>query len=139
MHSVENSGGVIRGQLQRADVTVLMGLMSPANETPPIDSTATGVSHVTVIATRDASGAYTSGQVIFDINFNFGKQTTISGFHIHNGLAGVAGPVTINTGINGTTAAVVTDASGAANLRRVVEVDVTKADQLDTLTGLFTH
>jgi uncharacterized protein (TIGR03437 family) len=139
LHSTESPSGVIRGQLQRADVTVLMGLMSPANETPPIDSTATGVSHVTVIATRNASGAYTSGQVIFDINFNFGKQTTISGFHIHAGKAGIAGPVTINTGINGTTASVVTDATGAATLRRTAEVDVTRADQLDTLYGLFTH
>lgn len=139
LHTTDNGGGAMRGQLQRADVTVLMGVMSPSNETPPIADPATGVSQVTVIATRDAAGAFTSGQVIFDINYNFGKQTTISGFHIHNGLAGVAGPVTINTGINGTTASEATAANGAGTMRKTVEVNVANAAQLDTLGGLFTH
>ena len=139
LHSTDNPGGVIRGQLQRAEVVVLMGVMSPANEVPAIDSPATGVSQVTAIATRNASGGFTSAQTIFDINYNFGKQTTISGFHIHNGPAGVNAGVIINTAINGTTNAVVTDATGAGTLRRTVEVDVNNAAQLDTLNGLFTH
>ena len=139
LHTTEFPGGAVRGQLQRADVTVLMGVMSPANEVPAIDSTASGFSQVYVLATRDAAGALTSGQVIFDINYNFGKQTTISGFHIHNGPAGVNAGVIINTGINGTTGAVVTDATGVGSLQRTAEVDISRAEQVDTLNGLFTH
>src|SRR5260370_33759963 len=92
----------MRGQLQLADATALMGLMNRGNETPPITGQdASGVSQAVVIATRDSSGALTSGQVIFDINYNFGKQVTITGFHIHNGAAGVARPGSHKTRISG--------------------------------------
>ena len=139
LHTTEFPGGAVRAQLQRAATTLLMGIMSPANENPPIDSVATGVSQVIALATVSPSGALTSGQVIFDINFNFGKQTTIVGYHIHNGAAGVNGPVIINTGINATTAAVTTEANGVGTLTRAVEIDVTNATQVATFTGLFTH
>ena len=139
LHTTVNPGGAIRGQLQRADVTVLMGIQSPANEVPAIDNPATGVSQIVVIATRNAAGAFTSGQVIFDTNYNFGKQTTISGYHIHAGPGGANAGVTINTGINGTTAAVITDATGVGSLQRTVEVDLNRPEQLATLDGLFTH
>src|SRR5258708_11819156 len=36
IHSTDFPGGVMRAQLERAEVTALMGMMSPANETPPI-------------------------------------------------------------------------------------------------------
>src|SRR5262245_28914177 len=140
IHTTDYPGGAMRAQLQRADVTVLMGVMSPANETPPIaGQNASGVSQAIVIATHNASGALTSGQVIFDINYNFGKQTTITGFHIHNGGAGIAGPVIISTGLGSGAASLSTDATGAGTFRKAVEVDMTKPEQVDTLNGLFTH
>jgi hypothetical protein len=36
LHTTENPNGVIRGQLEREEMVVLAGLMSPANEDPPI-------------------------------------------------------------------------------------------------------
>jgi uncharacterized protein (TIGR03437 family) len=140
IHSTDYPGGAMRAQLQRAEVTVLMGIMSTANENPPITGqNASGVSQAVVIATRDAAGALTSGQVIFDINFNFGKQTTITGFHIHSGPAGVNGPVIINTGLGAGAASLATNDTGVGTFRKVVEVDMTKPEQVETLDGLLTH
>jgi len=138
IHSTDYPGGAMRAQLQRADVTVLMGLMSPANENPPIDSAASGVSQAVVITTKDAAGNLTSGQVIFDINFNFGRQTTVTGFHIHNGAAGINGPVIINTGLNGTNT-IMTAENGVGTFRKAVEIDMTRPEQVETLNGLLTH
>ena len=39
VHSTTSPGGAIRGQLQRAELTVRMGLMKPENEVPPITGT----------------------------------------------------------------------------------------------------
>jgi len=139
IHTTDYPGGAMRAQLQRADVTVLMGVMSTANENPPITTeNASGVSQAIVITTKDATGKLTSGQVIFDINYNFGKPTTVTGFHIHNGAAGINGPVIINTGLSGTNT-IVTAANGVGTFRKAVEVDMTNATQVETLNGLLTH
>jgi hypothetical protein len=139
IHSTDYPGGAMRAQLQRAEVTVLMGNMSPANENPPIPSDVSGVSQAVVIVTRDDSGALTSGQVIFDINYNFGKPTTVTGFHIHNGLVGVNGPVIISTGLSGGNPLMVTAANGAGTFRKTVEVNMANPDQVATLNGLLTQ
>jgi uncharacterized protein (TIGR03437 family) len=138
MHTTDFPGGVMRGQLQRADVVVLMGLMSPQNENPPIEGlTASGIGTVTALMTRDANGAVTSGQVIFDTNYRgFIEGTTFTGFHIHSGPAGVNGPVTINTGI-GSGASSVAAVPAGANLHYEVEVPMTTPAAVDTLRGLF--
>jgi uncharacterized protein (TIGR03437 family) len=139
MHTTDFPGGVMRGQLQRADMVVLMGQMSPANEVPPIaglDASAIGT--VVALRTRDASGAATSGLVIFDANYRgFTEGTTFTGFHIHNGPAGVNAGVTINTGISATNSVAAVPAG--ANLHYEVEVPMTNAASVETLNGLFTN
>jgi len=56
--------GAIRGQLQRAQFTVLMALLNSSNVTPaPSSGAAYGVGQVVAIGTADASGNWTSGQV----------------------------------------------------------------------------
>ena len=136
LHTTDNPGGVIRGQLQRAEMTVLMGLMSNLNENPPITAlTASSITSVVLLSTRDATGALTSAQVIFDANYTFPQQVTITGFHIHSGSAVVNGPVIINTGLSGTNS-VLSDASGSGNLHYEVEVPLANVAALVTVSRL---
>jgi uncharacterized protein (TIGR03437 family) len=139
MHTTDFPGGVMRGQLQRAEMVVLMGEMSPANEVPAIPLDASAIGTVVALRTRDASGAATSGLVIFDANYRGfteeGTGLTLTGFHIHSGPAGVNAPVTINTGIGG--ANTVAAVPAGANLHYEVEVPMTNAASVSALNGLF--
>jgi len=103
IHTVDSPSGALRGQLQRADMVVLMGLMNSANEVPAIaSSTSVGTATIVALRTRDAFGALTSGQVIFDINYSgFPTDTTFSATHLHFGVPTVAGAVTIDSGLRG--------------------------------------
>jgi len=144
MHTTDNPGGAIRGQLLAADVTTLIGNMSPANETPPITNvTSSGVSIITAFRARDASGKIAVANVLFDLRYNgFLSNTTFTGYHIHNGLAGVSGPVTINTGIGGGASSVAADTSGAGGLTYLVVIRPTDggfAAESDTVNGLFSN
>ncbi|MBC7924825.1 MAG: CHRD domain-containing protein, partial [Bryobacteraceae bacterium] len=138
LHTTVNPGGVIRGQLERAEMVVLMAQMSPRNEVPAItDVNASGIGSIVALATRDGGGNLTSGLVSFDLNYTgFAEGTTFTGFHIHSGVAGVNGPVTINTGIAAGAASVPAVASGG-NLHYDVEVPMTNQASVATLAGLF--
>ena len=143
LHTTDNPGGVIRGQLQRAEMVVLMGRMSPLNEVPPItDNNASAFGTVIAIATCDGTPLAncvtpTTGQVIFDANYSgFTEGTSFSGFHIHDSPAGVNGPVTINTGISGGANAVPANPAGGV-LHYEVEVPVATPAAASTLAGLF--
>lgn len=140
LHTRANASGAMRGQVQRAYSVVLLGLMSPRNETPPLDTVGAAIGSVTAIVTRQPSGTLTSGQVIFDLNYTgFAAGTSFSGFHIHRGGAGVAGPVTINTGMQGGANAVPVATGGAGNLHYEVEVPMNNANAAETLGGLFVN
>lgn len=137
LHTTQFPAGAVRGQLMRADMTVLVGLMSPRNEVPAIDSNAGGTGSVIVLATRQADGGINSAQVIFDLNYQgFSEGTMFSGFHIHDGAAGVNGPVTINTGMQGGANAVPAN-TGGGNLHYEVEVPIENIAALRTVYGLF--
>lgn len=137
LHSTESPGGVIRGQLQRAEAHVFMGVMSPRNEVPPLGLDAEGVSHVLVLVTRDSAGAPTTAQMIFSTNYRFPGQVTFTGYHIHSSPAGVNGPVIFNTGIGSGAASVESEPSGTGNVTRPVEVNLGQAAQAQALAGLL--
>lgn len=136
LHTTDNPGGAIRGQLVRARMTVLLSQLSPLNEVPPISGlNASGFCSVTLITTALADGTLTSGEVIFDANYTgFPEGTNFTGFHIHSGAAGVNGPVVINTGLAGTIPAV---APGDGNLRYEVESPMNNAAAVSALNGLL--
>ncbi len=140
LHTTDNPGGVIRGQLQRADVVVLMTQLSPRNEVPAITNlNASGIGSIIAMITRGPNGAPTSGLITFDANYQgFPEDTTFTGFHIHEGAAGVNGPVTINTGIAAGATAVNT-ATGSGNLHYDVEVNMSNEASVRTLLGLFSR
>ncbi|MFN7921274.1 MAG: CHRD domain-containing protein [Bryobacteraceae bacterium] len=135
LHTMDNPGGAIRGQLMKAETVVVMGMMSPANEVPAIniDASATGAVWATV--TRDASGAINSGQVTFDVAYAFPGKVTFTGLHVHTGAAGVNGPVTLNSSL--TRADSADNGRGTLHFRN--EIDVRNAASLDALQGLFSH
>ena len=137
LHTTDNPGGVIRGQLRRAEVTYLMGTMNAKKEVPAIDSTATGVGSIVGLRAYDPTG-FAVGWVGFEIDYNLGVQSTITGLHIHTGGPTIAGPVTINTGIAAGAASVASPASGAGNITIGVEVPANSAAAtLGALNGIF--
>lgn len=90
---------------------------SPLAETPPITNlNATGGFNITIEVTRDTAGNITAGKISFIAQFVFPGSVEIVGFHIHEGAAGVAGPVRFNTGITGTTS--ITFANGVGLVSR---------------------
>ncbi len=135
IHTTDNPGGAMRGQLMPATYTVRMGLLNTASElttallspgvgSNAIDSEASGAVSIQVILAKDASGNPASAQVIFDADYaNFASGTNIVGMHIHKGLAGVGGPVVINSGLTGSVSA----GSGSGNLHYAVDLDTTNA------------
>ncbi len=133
IHTRANPAGVLRGQLFPADVVVVRGVMSPANEVPPIaglDGSASA--SVTAYATRDSNGTVTSGSVLFDVSYRFPGEATITGLHIHPSPAGANGPVVISSGV-----ATFTDSTGSGNITRWAEVTPTNRAGLDALDGLY--
>src|SRR5438045_9277791 len=91
------------------------GKMSPDNETPAVlikgSAAATLIAHIV----RDSSGKIVSGSVDFNIDYIFPGAVTLTGLHIHNGAAGVAGPITIRTDLGSGAASLVSD-SGLGSL-----------------------
>lgn len=138
LHTPNYPAGAIRGQLRKAEVKVLMAVLSPANEVPqPPPVAASGVGAVYAFATRDASGDIDAGTVVFDLNYAFPEQVTFTGFHIHAGPAGVNGPVTIGTPIGSGAASVTSGPSGTGRLQYRVAVSAANQNALNTLRGLF--
>src|SRR4026207_425500 len=105
--------------------------MSPDNENPAITtSSATGSARARVTVNRDAGGTITSGVVIFDVSYQFGRSVTLTGFHIHDGAVGVNGPVVINSSLTSTP-----EPDGTGSLSFTTP-SLTTAAQLAALTGL---
>jgi uncharacterized protein (TIGR03437 family) len=141
IHTTENPGGAMRSQLFRAEMTVVMAQMSQANEVPPTGSTGTGVASVTVLRALDpTTSAFVAGDVVFNLNFTgFPADTTFTGFHIHNGVAGVNGPVIINTGLSPSNTAT-SGPTGSGSLNFDVPIspsDASFAAEAGTTNGLF--
>ena len=136
LHTTVFPGGMIRAQLAKETYHFKTN-MSPANEVPAIttaDTAATG--WVTAQMLRDANGNLTGGNVTFDVNYTNSGPVTFTGLHIHYpGVAGVNGPVIINTGLSGTNP--VDSPTGSGNITRVVSVDPTNATALATLNALI--
>jgi uncharacterized protein (TIGR03437 family) len=140
IHTTDHPGGAMRGQLLRADVVTLMALMSPKNEVPPTPVSTSGIASVVVLRGHDSNGSVAAAEAIFNLQYSgFDAGTNLTGFHIHNGAAGVNGPVIINTGISGANPVTV-DASGAGSLNYKVAMtplDASFANEVATVNGLF--
>lgn len=135
LHSTVHPAGAIRGQLEAAQTAVLLSVMNPRNEVPPLDLQASALGAFTAHITRDENGGITSAEAIFDVNYTFPGAVTFTGLHIHAGAAGVNGPVRIDSGITG--ANPVVRETGTGSLFYRVEVPL-NANTLPVLEGLLT-
>ncbi len=123
LHTTVYGGGILRGQLYRAERTVLLGRMRPQNEIPAInDFAATALGSVEAIRGYDANFRYIAGATTFSLDYTVPEPTTFTGLHIHRGSATVNGGVIINTGIAGGANSVESAASGSGNITRRVEI-----------------
>jgi hypothetical protein len=88
------------------NIVVFTAQLSAANEVPPIDDVekdARGNVRITVNLTRDAANNITGATYNFVVNLNsFPTDSVWTLAHIHEGAAGVAGPVRVNTGLSTT-------------------------------------
>jgi hypothetical protein len=133
LHTSDHPAGVIRGQLA-SETRFYRANLLPANETPAItDLNASAPVLVALDLTRDSTGQITSGSIMFDANYSFPGAVTITGFHIHKGLPGVAGPVVINSNTTS-----FTEPSGSGRLVRVLDL-TTDATVLSTLQDLVAN
>jgi len=134
LHTSDNPGGEIRGQCT-SETFFYKATMLPSNEVPAIaglDASASVL--VTLDVTRDSTtGAITSGAIMFDVNYQFPGAITFTGFHIHTGVAGVNGPVVLDTRTTG-----IVDATGSGRLTRIVSLDTTQA-RLDALKAVIAN
>jgi uncharacterized protein (TIGR03437 family) len=148
IHTTDHGGGAMRGQLVRADMKVLMGLMSPNNEVPPTGVKASGIASVILLRGRDATGIMTAATAIFNMDytgFDAAAGTSFTGFHIHSQTAGNNGSVVINSGIGAGAASVPVDPSGSGNLSYVIPMSPLDASwatagingEVNTVNSLF--
>jgi len=109
-------GAVSKGKPALSATPVFKLHLKPSQEVPPIQGLrASAVGSVTFDLERSASGAITSGEVIFYFNYAFPGSVNITGLHVHQGAKGANGPVVISSGI-----APFTDADGQGNVTTVV-------------------
>jgi len=133
MHTTDNPGGVIRGQLSK-NVYVFYNQMTQAEENPPTGVSGTANSITYVRLDRDTTGNVVSGAVSFNVNYNMGSAQTFTGLHIHNGKIGVNGPVVINTGVSA--GSPVNTDTGSGSINR--EIAVAAGDgAFDFMRGLI--
>jgi uncharacterized protein (TIGR03437 family) len=137
LHTTVYPGGVIRGQLYRAERSVLIGRMGPQNEIPAIaDFNGSALGSVEAVRGYDANYRYIAGATTFNVDYTVPEATTFTGLHIHTGNRTVNGPVIINTGIAAGANSVESAASGSGNVTRRVEV-VAGTPAVPALEGLF--
>lgn len=90
--------------------------LKPNQEVPPIKNLkAKAKGAVTFDLERSSTGAITSGEVIFSLNYSFPGSVTITGLHIHEGAKGANGPIVVSSGL-----ASFTDADGKGNVTLTV-------------------
>jgi len=138
MHTTDNPGGVIRGQLQRAELRVLGGLMSPANEVPAVTTTtASGIGTVIAYITRDTIGNLTSAQIAFQVDYTgMTEGQSFTGMHIHYGAAGANGGVTLDSGIT-SAASVPVATGGSGTLYAKAEMNIFRLNADKSLYALL--
>ncbi len=108
VHSANNAGGEIRGQLLHTGEILYTAKLTGAQEVPAVTTTGTGTAAVIVAAAKDS------------IKYHLTTSLTPTNAHIHNGIGGVAGGVVhalTPTGmtIDGTVAITATEATDAAD------------------------
>ena len=97
------------------NVVIFTAQLSAANEVPAVtgpEANARGDVRIIFNLTRDGSNNITAATVDFFVNLNsFPNGSTWTLAHIHEGAAGIAGPVRVNTGLSPANPVVLTSGS----------------------------
>lgn len=133
LHTVANAGGEIRAQLRSTDQLRFSMNMSPANEVPALTTNNKGTGNFSSNLLRRADGTGMAAYNVFSVNYEFAGETTFTGLHIHQGLAGANGPVTIDSGVSA--ARNVVSATGFGNIYR--QAFATSEAQVNTLNTMM--
>ena len=135
IHTTVYPAGAMRGQLQRAEMSVYLALLDPANELPAVTGVAASATgSLALVTSKDTQGRITSAETIFDLNYTgFPSGTVFTGLHVHTGWPTENGPVTINSGLSGGVAAA---ESGSGNLHFEAEQPIDRQPTLAAIAGL---
>lgn len=88
IHTANNPGGEIRGQILFPTATIGATALSGAEVVPPVTTTGNGTGTMTV---NLGTGRITGGSIVFS-----GLSSNATLAHIHQGAAGTNGPVVVN-------------------------------------------
>jgi uncharacterized protein (TIGR03437 family) len=137
MTSTDQANGLMRGQLAKAQVAVLMAILSSDEVTPAAANSGSGFGEVVAIGTRDAAGNWASGEVYVWSTAFSNDPSAFSGLHIHLGQAGTVGAIGLAATVPPGAAP---DPSGAAALGPLyAEITPTNGTQTGTFTNLFVN
>ncbi|HUG55741.1 MAG TPA: CHRD domain-containing protein [Candidatus Limnocylindrales bacterium] len=103
--------------------------LSAASEVPPVtgaEASGSGTATVIIRTARNNAGQLSAATAEFDIQLSgFPPGTIVTGAHIHDGVAGVNGPVLVNTGITADAPLELADGTGTiARAGIVVDLEV---------------
>jgi len=129
--------GAIRGQLQRAQVMVLMALISSDQVVTRPNAAANGVAQVVAIATRDSTGNLTSGEVYVALSYASGDRSGFTGFQIRPGRPGSTGSAGIPAALPPGLAPDPTGVGAAGPF--YTEITVTTGAQAGAFANLFVN
>jgi uncharacterized protein (TIGR03437 family) len=140
LHTTVSPGGAIRSQLTKLTESIATTVtMNTAQEVPaPSGEEGTAQGTLTFNPTRNAQGQITGGSVTFSLVYDFGNTPTpitFTGLHIHEGPAGVAAGVVINTGLSGANSITTNNTKGVINL----VAPVNTAASIGALTRLLAN
>ena len=136
LHTTANAGGEIRSQLRSTETVGFTTKMLPSNEVPAVTGLdATGDSNFTLQLMRRGDGTAMAAYAVFDTNFRFPGETTFTGMHVHQGPAGVNGPVTLDSGIRAGSTVLSTTGTGSIYRAAIMATPA----QVDALNAVLTN
>ncbi len=125
VHTQASPGGAARAQLHRTDHSVFQVTATPDQEAPAVTGLAASApAAIHVYALRNPDGTIPAGAVLFDVNPRYPSGTTFTAMHLHDGPAGVSGPVTIDGKLS---SAPILATDGTGNLTRLSTVSSSAA------------
>lgn len=112
----------------------------PSNEVPLVtnsEASGSGTVTITLNVTRDSGGTITGGTANFVTNLTgFPATTAFTMAHIHDGVAGVAGPIKVNTGL-ASGEVVLTNGAGSFTKNNINVAAVDANGMIDTPANFY--
>jgi uncharacterized protein (TIGR03437 family) len=112
-----------------SEIAYFRATLSTENEVPPVETEASATSTITFHIRRSDAGDIVSAIANFDVDYTLPEADMATGLHIHEGAAGINGPVKIDTGLSATNVA---DLDESGTVSRQAEVT-----DLETLENLL--